>query len=418
MSTQLLIDVKKVLSEDMRIVSLPKLKPWQQEGFDYLYDQKGCGKTLVIKAKRQVGKSILASSLLLYYASLKTVSAVVEPTIAQSRRMYKQLVKGLAKSNLIESANAATLEITFKNGAEILFKSAQQGDALRGFTVTGLLVIDEAAFIDDEIIDILMPLVDANNADVMFISTPLFTSGRFYEEFMVESANKLILDWNDYDTSEFLSTERLEEYRQKISPNKFKSEYLGEFITENGLLFSNLNACVGEPSKTDVVYIGIDFATGSGTDYTSIAGINDNGEQVFIKRIKDVPPTQQVEWLANIINSHNTVKILAEQNSIGKVYIDMLKKKIKIPITNWNTTNSSKKDLVTSLQLALENKQIRILGDDKMLDELRKYEAQVNMRTNVVSYNASVGNDDDVIALMLAWKAYKGTLGNYKISVV
>ena len=43
-----------------------------------------------------------------------------------------------------------------------------------------------------------------------------------------------------------------------------------------------------------------------------------------------------------------------------------------------------------------------------MLDELRKYEAQVNMRTNVVSYNASVGNDDDVIALMLAWKAYKG----------
>lgn len=53
-----------------------------------------------------------------------------------------------------------------------------------------------------------------------------------------------------------------------------------------------------------------------------------------------------------------------------------------------------------------------------MLDELRKYEAQVNMRTNVVSYNASVGNDDDVIALMLAWKAYRGTLGNYQISVV
>ena len=96
----------------------------------------------------------------------------------------------------------------------------------------------------------------------------------------------------------------------------------------------------------------------------------------------------------------------------------MLKKKIKVPITNWTTSNSSKKDLVTNLQLALENKQITILSDDYMLDELRKYQADVNLRTNVVTYNASVGNDDQVIALMLAWKAYKGTLGNYNISVV
>jgi hypothetical protein len=53
-----------------------------------------------------------------------------------------------------------------------------------------------------------------------------------------------------------------------------------------------------------------------------------------------------------------------------------------------------------------------------MLDELRKYQAEVNIRTNTVSYNASVGNDDDVIALMLAYKAYKGTLGTYSISII
>ena len=47
----------------------------------------------------------------------------------------------------------------------------------------------------------------------------------------------------------------------------------------------------------------------------------------------------------------------------------MLKKKIRCPITNWTTTNKSKKDLVSNLQLALENKQIKILDDAKMLDE-------------------------------------------------
>lgn len=399
-------------------VRYPKLKIWQQEAYNYIADSPNQGKTLVIKSKRQVGKNFLGTAVLLNYCSMGKINAILEPSLNQCRRVFKQITKALSRSGLLASCNASTLTIEFKNGAEILFKSAAQGENLRGDTITGILIIDEAAFIPDEIIETILPTIDANNANLMIISTPLFTSGYFYEEYISAGNNKLVLNWNNYDTSEFLSATRLEEYRQKLSPNKFKSEYLGQFITENGLLFNNLQKCIGTPSNEDKVYIGIDFATGSGSDYTAICGINDNGEQVFIKRVKDMPPTQQVEWLANIINSYKTVKILAEQNSIGKVYIDMLKKKIKVPITNWTTSNSSKKDLVTNLQLALENKQITILSDDYMLDELRKYQADVNLRTNVVTYNASVGNDDQVIALMLAWKAYKGTLGNYNISVV
>lgn len=399
-------------------VRYPKLKIWQQEAYNYIADSPNQGKTLVIKSKRQVGKNFLGTAVLLNYCSMGKINAILEPSLNQCRRVFKQITKALSRSGLLASCNASTLTIEFKNGAEILFKSAAQGENLRGDTITGILIIDEAAFIPDEIIETILPTIDANNANLMIISTPLFTSGYFYEEYISAGNNKLVLNWNNYDTSEFLSATRLEEYRQKLSPNKFKSEYLGQFITENGLLFNNLQNCIGTPSNEDKIYIGIDFATGSGSDYTAICGINDNGEQVFIKRVKDMPPTQQVEWLANIINSYKTVKILAEQNSIGKVYIDMLKKKIKVPITNWTTSNSSKKDLVTNLQLALENKQITILSDDYMLDELRKYQADVNLRTNVVTYNASVGNDDQVIALMLAWKAYKGTLGNYNISVV
>lgn len=399
-------------------VKYPKLKEWQQTAYNYIADSPNQGKVLVIKAKRQVGKNFLGTAVLLNYCSLGKINAILEPSLNQCRRVFKQITKALSRSGLLASCNASTLTIEFKNGAEILFKSAAQGDNLRGDTITGILIIDEAAFIQDDVIETILPTIDANNANLMIISTPLFTSGYFYEEYMSRGNNKLVLNWNNYDTSEFLSATRLEEYRQKLSPNKFKSEYLGQFITENGLLFNNLENCIGKPSDESKIYIGIDFATGSGSDYTAICGINDNGEQVFIKRVKDMPPTQQVEWLANIINSYKTVKILAEQNSIGKVYIDMLKKKIKVPITNWTTSNSSKKDLVTNLQLALENKQITILSDDYMLDELRKYQADVNLRTNVVTYNASVGNDDQVIALMLAWKAYKGTLGNYNISVV
>ena len=399
-------------------VKYPQLKPWQKEAYDYIADSPNQGKVLVIKAKRQVGKNFLGTAVLLNYCSMGKINAILEPSLNQCRRVFKQITKALSRSGLLASCNASTLTIEFKNGAEILFKSAGSGDNLRGDTITGILIIDEAAFIEDDIIETILPTIDANNANLMIISTPLFTSGFFYEEYISDGLNKLVLDWNKYDTSEFLSATKLEEYRRRLSPNKFKSEYLGQFITENGLLFNNLQNCIGEASNDEKLYIGIDFATGSGSDYTSISGFNGDGEQVFIERIKDVPPTKQVEWLANIINKYNAVKILAEKNSIGAVYIDMLKKKIRCPITNWVTTNKSKKDLVTTLQLALENNQITILEDEKMLDELRKYQAEVNLRTNTVSYNASVGNDDDVIATMLGYYAYKGTLGNYNISVV
>lgn len=409
----------------MRKIRFPRLKDYQQIGYDYLKDCPNTGKTLVVKAKRQCGKSWLANAILLHYSSLGKVNVVVEPTVAQARRVFKQLVKALGKSGIISSANASTLEIEFTNGGEILFKSAGSEDGLRGFTVTGVLIIDEAAFIEDEIIDILMPLVDANNANLVLISTPLFTSGRFYEEYIIESKNKLILNWNNYDTSEFLSPERLEEYRNKISPNKFKSEYLGEFITENGLLFSNINACIGEPSNTEVVYLGIDFATGSGTDYTVITAINQNGEQVFTKRVKDITPTQQVDWLINIIKDckehYEIAKLLAEENSIGKVYNDLLKAKLKplgVHLTDWTTSNSSKKRLVDTLQLAFDNNRIKILNNEKQLDELRKFQANISLKTNVTTYGAATGNDDQVMALMLAYYAFKGSLGAYNISFV
>ena len=49
---------------------------------------------------------------------------------------------------LIKKSNASLLEIEFVNGSIIKFKSAEQGDSIRGETVkhSGILVVDEAAY--------------------------------------------------------------------------------------------------------------------------------------------------------------------------------------------------------------------------------------------------------------------------------
>ena len=403
-----------ILFESMKAKLIyPKLKPWQQVAYDFIKDSPHQEKVLVIKSKRQVGKNFLANAILLNYCSYGLTNCLLEPTVPQARRAYNQMVKSLQGSGIIKSANASTLIIEFINGAEILYKSV--GQQLAGFTISGVAIIDEMCYLDDSDIDVFLPTCDAQKANIVYISTPLFANGRFYEEFTTPEPNKLILDWNDWDTSEFLSKEKLEMYRNKLSPNKFKTEYLAQFITADGLLFTNLNECTGTPSNQDKIFIGIDWATGNNGDYTSIVGMNADREQVFIKRINNLSPMKQIDWLAEIVSKYNVVKILAEKNSIGAVFIDALQKKIKPRITNWVTTNKSKQDLVQYLQSCLENKTITILNDDKMLDELRKYQAEVNIKTNTVSYNAATGNDDDVIALMLACWAIKSNLGTYNL---
>ena len=49
-------------------IVLPKLEEWQQDVFNAMLNSRGTGKRFVVKAKRQVGKSILAITLLIKFS--------------------------------------------------------------------------------------------------------------------------------------------------------------------------------------------------------------------------------------------------------------------------------------------------------------------------------------------------------------
>lgn len=409
-------------------IILPHLQPWQMDVYNDVKDAGGSGNIYVVKAKRQIGKSILAVCLLITYAlRTKCKSICLEPTLAQSRRIFRQVCDFLNGSGAIIGANAQLLEIQFVNGSEIIFKSAEQRESLRGYSVSGILVIDEAAYIDDDIFGILYPMVDATNSVILAISTPLFMSGEFYRLFMdglEGNTNVKSYDWSTYDTSIFLPKEKLEYYRQTVSRAVFTTEYEGNFIADGmGLLFQGLNdVIISKAGDGPVVYCGIDFGTGSEKDYTVLSVIDNRGDMVEIHRNNNLTPTQQVDWLCGLLidlKSRREIKtILCEWNSIGSVYIDMMKKRlIGYPIQNWVTTNKSKGDLVTNLQIAIENGYIHLLNEPHLLNELLHYQADINVKTKVVTYNGANGyNDDTVIATMLAYYAYKKGMGNFSIS--
>lgn len=412
----------------MEIV-FPKLTSYQQEAYDWLGDPYKSGKIEVIKAIRQCGKTFFIQVQLIQMAlrHAGTISAVFEPTSDIARKVYKSIYKALEQTNLIKSANAQLLEMELTNGSSILFRSSEAMN--RGLTITGLLVLDECAYLDNDGIYAILPLVNAHFAPIIIASSPFTMEGYFYDMYMKglqDNPRIKTFDWSKHpETSRFLPDEQKELYRQTMSRAKFTTEILGDFLTDGGLLFVNIDGCLKDAEDTNTLYMGIDFGAGSDEDYTALAVFNTYGEMLHIHRTNHLTPMQQVEWLCDLIigysEEHSIRTILGEINSIGKVYEDAMKvllKPKKLTVTDWVTTNKSKQDLVTTFQLALENGMIGLLNEPNLLNELRHYQAEINVKTKTVTYNGYKCHDDMVMATMLGYYAYKKGLGNSRIVIV
>lgn len=396
-------------------------KDVQDIALKYTYHSK----TVVVKSSRQKGKTLMLTNMLLYaginWPNKKVFS--VSPTLNQARNIYRMITDAVENSGIVKYANAQTLEIKLINNSYIYFKSAEQRESLRGYTAD-FCVVDECSYITDDVFYTILPWIDARKATMVLVSTPKFKQGFFWEYYNrgldPEQNDVITIDWCDPKYTEelerILPKERLEEYRKILPKNQFKSEYLGEFLDDDGVVFEGFAECVKEAADGEDWYVGIDWGSGGGGDYTAISVLNENGEQIYIDYFNDKTTQQQIEYLTEfIIENKNRIKlVLPELNSIGKPFTDLLEAELvkkgflKSKLHKVTTTSQSKNEMVAELQVAFENRSISILPDQKQYREISCYAAEYNFKTHNVSYNAPNGmNDDTVIALMLSYKAYQ-----------
>lgn len=380
----------------------------------------GSGHIHCVKSKRQVGKSTLIIGELLFISlnHSNTINGCVSPTLNQSRKLYKEILKTTEDSGVIKKKNDSLLEVEFINGSIIMFKSAEQRDNLRGYTYTGILCIDECAYISDEVYSIIKPSTDVHRCPILMVSTPKFRVGFFFNTYAagLSGANNITsYDFNKYDTSKLLSRDALEMYRRMLPKNQFKTEYLGEFLDADGCVFTNFKECVSNDIHLDYnsLFIGIDWATGGGNDDTVMTAFNEHGEQVFLEYFNNKNTTQQIDYIIEYIKQYlGKIKvIMAEDNSIGTPMINNLKDKLGVKknlVKEFTTTNKEKARVINQLQVAFEQGNVKLIDDDKQIGELSMYEATYNHKTGNITYNAPSGQNDDIcIALCLAYEGMK-----------
>lgn len=384
----------------------------------------------IAKSKRQTGKSITIETVLMFFAINKTNSCniAISPTLNQGRKMFKEIKKAVSVLPVYESSNASTLEINLTNGSSILFKSAEQDDALRGNTVSGILCIDECAFIKDDIVYQVLPFVDANKAPILITSTPLFKNGVYYDFYMngvngVEGFHSI--DICDYDTSALLSPEKLEMYRQSVAPQIFRSDYLGQFIEESSEIFGDLKKlCKGVIHQSKTKVMGVDWSTGAldsgkDPDETAIAILNEFRELEYIEGFSDKDTNQTIDYIINKIVEYGVSKVVVETNSMGRIYIDLLKRKIasrgiRCQVIEFTTTNDSKREIIEDLVVHCNNGTISLIDNKKLFLEMMGFVVK-KTPSGKITYESGSSNIHDDLVLALAFSLYALKQGNYRI---
>lgn len=415
--------------ENESVIRFKGFKPMEhQKAVINLLDEHPNGSTFVIKSARQRGKSLLMINLLLRQAINHngTNSVMIEPTSLGCRRVFKDILAVVQNTPIYKGANATYFDIEFKNGSSISLRSAEAKDSLRGISLKkdSYLILDEAAFIDEETMLITFPFADVNKCNIILVSTPKFEDNKgfhkYYKLALEGERNFYLVDFNEYDTSELLTPEKYEEYKKTLPFNIFLNEICGEFLKTEGNVFGDFskvlsNGYMGDGGNV----IGIDFASGTGNDETAIVCFNSQKQMVGLWHFSDETPTKTIEIILDKIKAFHPKKVVIEINSIGEVYKDLLKLGIKrnglhCQLICFYTSNKSKRKIIEELQVNIQNQTITLVDDVQLKLEFAGFELKQTANGNITYGNASNSIHDDIV-MATALSLYGFNKGTYHV---
>ena len=228
-----------------------KLTEGQKEAYRLAHEKDT--EKLVLVWSRQSGKSVFAEIILLEYLfKPNTYNAYVSPTFQLGRKVYKEISQLLEGKGIIKKANSSTLTIETIYGSTLQFFSVESPTSIRGTTVTGVLICDEAAYYPEVLPNgeniwgnVLMPITKARQPLTIFISTPCGKQGFFYDFYLRamkgEKGVKYMLR-TIYDDS-LATEEQIEEIRNSIPKLAFDQEFLCTFEDSSLTFFTGFEHC-------------------------------------------------------------------------------------------------------------------------------------------------------------------------------
>ena len=278
--------------------------------------------------------------------------------------------------------------------------------SIRGNTISGLLCLDEAAFFPKQLSDgsdpyynVIFPIIKARKPKVLAISTPNGKQGLFYDLYLKayngEKGYREITA-SIYDDN-LITQEEIEELKKGYPPLAFAQEFECIFLDNALTVFPNFETCFdGKYEENKRCWCGIDpSSVGDDNTIVSLVNINNQVKQYKIDGTLD----QKYDRIAKIINEYNPVATYIENNSIGEVMANEIKKKLirKGNFYTFTTTNETKKDYISILAVDIANNNIHFEESNRLLySELATFTFKLTKSGNI-TYAAKDGYHDDTV---------------------
>lgn len=415
----------------LQINNLQLTKP-QQELFDAANNPKY--KYICANYSRQQGKTTAIKLLIVKWLTEKDNNiCYVGKTLKLPKKIFKDIIQLFGNSGLIKSANASDLIIETITNSTLLLASSEQADSLRGQTFTHIC-LDEAAHHNEGDENnslyghIIKPTFKVRGKKLIAISTPKGKRGYFYDLCLKGIEGRkgyLYLKATIYDDS--LTTKKeLDEILTDTPELALRQEYLCEFIDDAITYFKGFDKQFVDyqiDNKKDNLrhWIGVDFSS-VGSDETIVTVINEQNKILQYNIVGNLD--SRYKLIADIINSTKNLQgVCMEENSIGSVMINEIKKLVKNKklLHSFLTTNQSKTDIITELALAIDKNEIWFNKlDTDLYSQFSTFIYKIT-KTKKISFGAKAGHKDDKImslAIALKCKNEKLNMGKFSYSFI
>jgi hypothetical protein len=198
---------------------------------------------LLLNCCRQAGKSTAVAMLNLMTAIQQpgTLVLILSKSLRQSRNLFRLVTQYHERlgGHMLKTRTKHELELT--HFSRVISLPCRE-DTIRGFANVGLLVIDEAARVPDDLYHAVRPMLAVSDGRLVCLSTPYGRRGFFYHAWTRGGA-----DWTRIEVPveriPRIRPEFLEEERRAHDASWFRQEYQCSFETVSGLVYPTFAQC-------------------------------------------------------------------------------------------------------------------------------------------------------------------------------
>lgn len=226
----------------------------------------------VVIAGRRFGKTHLSVREMAKFARFpKRKVCYIAPSYRQGKQtVWNDLKDKLSKHNWIKRVNESELTVTLRNNSQIMLRSADNYDSMRGLGLD-FVVFDEFADIAIETwTEVIRPALSDRQGHAMFIGTPK-GMGNWAKDLWDRGQDPTHNDWSSFQYTTLdggnVTPEELESARQDLDERTFRQEYMATFETYAGAIYYSFDRSqlydiaelTPEIADNEVLHIGIDF---------------------------------------------------------------------------------------------------------------------------------------------------------------